>query len=57
MAKGKRLAVLNAAQLPWVEDLDGEQYVETGRIGDDPQDEVIPFNPALRTEIIKQWGQ
>lgn len=53
MAKGKRLAIAQLASLMWAQDVDLDAYIETGRGGE--QTEVIPYNPELRSEIVKNW--
>lgn len=55
MSKGARLALIREAQLTWSnEDTDYQDFMETGRLGD-PDEEVMPYNPELRSEIVKHF--
>lgn len=55
MSQGARLAMIRQAQLTWSnEDTDYQEFMKTGRLGDS-EDEVLPFNPELRSEIVRQF--
>ena len=54
MSKGRRLALVWAAQLTWSEDADPQQFVETGRLGE-AGEEILPFNQDVRNEIVKAF--
>jgi hypothetical protein len=55
MAKGKRMQIVALARLTWApEDADVQTFVQTGKLGD-PEDDVIPYNPDIRSEVVKQF--
>jgi hypothetical protein len=54
MSKGTRLGLVWASQLMWSEDADPQQFVESGTLGD-AEEEVLPFNPQVRSEIVKAF--
>ena len=55
MSKGARLRVIREAQLTWSnEDTDYQDFMETGRLGD-AEEPILPFDPNLRSEIVKQF--
>lgn len=54
MSKGTRLGLVWASQLMWAEDADPQQFVESGMLGE-AEEEVLPFNPQVRSEIVKAF--
>lgn len=54
MSKGKRLGLVWAAQLMWSEETEPQQFVESGLLGE-AEAEVLPFNPQVRSEIVKAF--
>ena len=54
MSKGKRLGLVWTSQLMWAEDVDPQQFVESGMLGE-AEEEVLPYSPEIRSEIVKAF--
>ena len=55
MSKGVRLGIVLQSQLMWAEGIDPPWFVETGQLGESAEEGVLPFDPDLRSQIVKQF--
>ncbi len=49
--------MIRQAQLTWSQDADYQDFLETGRLGEEGESEVIPYDPTLRKAVVAQFQQ